>query len=78
MNNKFESCFAIDEQVGFHPSYKQATELCIDGDEQRYGIVVSIRFTKSKVFYDCLCDYLGVIFTNVPSEKVFPIRKFEG
>lgn len=50
-----ESAFNFDQEVN------------VNG---RPGIIVAIRFTKMKVFYDVLDIYYGVILKEVPSEDV--------
>lgn len=46
---------------------RHSDKLCIDGDEKRFGRIVSVKFTKSKVFYSILDDYYGIIFDDVDS-----------
>jgi hypothetical protein len=52
---KLESLFDFDEEVTV---------------QNRPGIIVAIRFTKMKVFYDVLDIYHSVIIKEVPSEDV--------
>jgi hypothetical protein len=70
----FESNYSIDDSITFIPMFKQATEMGI-AQEQMEGTIVSIRFTKAKVFYDILDDYYGRVFTNVDSSNVYPIQQ---
>lgn len=59
----------IDDEVSFRPMYHQQMDLGI-ADEWRDGVVVAIRFTKAKVFYDILDTYFGIMFNTVDSIKV--------
>ena len=52
----FDSKLSIDDLVTFTPMFRQSKKLGIK-QEQMYGTVVAIRFTKAKVFYDILDDY---------------------
>lgn len=69
----FGSQFAIDEQVEFRPMYRHQQEHGI-ADENLTGTIVSVRFTRAKVFYDVLSDYHGIIFDKVDSAKVYKNR----
>lgn len=71
----FDSKLNIDDSVTFTPMFKQAKKLGIK-QEQMYGTVVAVRFTKAKVFYDILNDYYGKVFTNVDSSYVSEIEVF--
>lgn len=71
----FDSKLNIDESVTFTPMFKQAKKLGIK-QEEMYGTVVAVRFTKAKVFYDILDDYYGKVFTNVDSSYVSEIEIF--
>lgn len=62
--------FNIEDNVEFYPTHKQSQEMGI-AQELISGKVISIKFTKAKVFYNILNDYHGIIFENIPSEKVF-------
>ena len=68
--NELPSSLQIDDNVVFVPMFWQQTEMGI-ADDKRYGKVVNIKFTKSKVFYDVLDDYYGKIFIEVDSAKVW-------
>lgn len=72
----FDSKLSIEDLVTFTPMFKQATEMGI-AQEEMYGTVVAVRFTKAKVFYDILDDYYGKVFTNVDSSYVNQIKVFE-
>jgi hypothetical protein len=74
----FDSKLSIDDSVTFIPMFKQATEMGIE-QEEMFGTVVAVRFTKAKVFYDILDDYYGKVFTNVDSSYVnkIEIKKLE-
>lgn len=54
---KFESRFAIGDSVDF-----QIGDECTMG-----GIIVAVRFTRAKVFFDIAEDYYGKIIKNVDS-----------
>ena len=69
----FDSKLSIDDSVTFIPMFKQSTEIGI-AQEEMFGIVVAVRFTKAKVFYDILDDYYGKVFTNVDSSYVNKIE----
>jgi hypothetical protein len=73
-NHIFESTYAIGDVVEFIPMYRDRTAFGIDGEKQD-GVIVSVRFTKAKVFYDCLSDYYGVLFRDIDSCNVNPIEK---
>lgn len=66
----FEANGEIGDMVDFYPTYRQATRMGIDVSSQLYGQIVGVRFTKAKVWYDVVCDYYGVVFSKIPSEKV--------
>ena len=70
----FDSNFSIDDSITFIPMFKQAAEMGI-AQEEMDGTIISVRFTKAKVFYDILNDYYGVVFKNVDSSNVYPIKK---
>jgi hypothetical protein len=74
----FNSKLSIDDSVTFIPMFKQSTEMGI-AQEEMFGTVVAVRFTKAKVFYDILDDYYGKVFTNVDSSYVnkIEIKKLE-
>ena len=74
----FNSKLSIDDSVTFIPMFKQSTEMGI-AQEEMFGTVVAVRFTKAKVFYDILDDYYGRVFTNVDSSYVnkIEIKKLE-
>jgi hypothetical protein len=65
----FESKLNIDSNVLFTPMYRHCQEMGIKPGKM-YGKVVSVRFTKAKVFYDVLDDYYGKVFSNVDSCNV--------
>ena len=71
----FDSKLSIDDVSTFTPMFKQAKKLGIK-QEQMYGTVVAVRFTKAKVFYDILDDYYGRVFTNVDSSYVNKLEVF--
>lgn len=57
----YNSAFAIGDRVVY--------QYC-DGFEEDGGVIVAVRFTKSKVFYDILSDYSAKIDNNVDSALV--------
>ena len=65
----FESKIGIGDQVIFTPMYRHGQERGIELSEG-FGMVVAIRFSKAKVFYDIVDDYHGIVFDNVDSVKV--------
>lgn len=71
----FDSKLSIDDVITFIPMFIQAKKMGIKQEEMR-GIVVGIRFTKAKVFYDILDDYYGKVFANVDSSYVNKIEIF--
>ena len=71
----FESKLSIDDLITFTPMFKQAKKMGIKQEEME-GIIVAVRFTKAKVFYDILDDYYGKVFTNVDSSYVNKIEIF--
>lgn len=72
MTQDFFSTHAIDENIEFIPMYHQQLKHGIS-NEKRYGMIVAVRFTKPKVFYDILDEYYATIFENVDSAKVFSL-----
>jgi hypothetical protein len=69
----FESKLNIGDSVTFRPMFIQAKKLGITQDDL-WGTVVAVRFTKAKVFYDILDDYYSKVFTDVDSANVFEIE----
>lgn len=65
----FPSQHAIDDMCDFIPMERHCELHGID-KESRFGKIVNVKFTKAKVFYDVLDDYLGVIFDMVDSAYV--------
>lgn len=62
----FPSAFAIDDEVWFVPSAKQAEERAITRSPGM-GKIVMVHFSKAKVFYDVLDDYTGEVFAKLDS-----------
>jgi len=63
---EYQSKLEIGQEVIFTPMARHREEFCINAEEH-YGVVVAIKFTKAKVFYDVLCDYYGKVFEMVDS-----------
>ena len=61
----FDSNFNITDSVTFLPRY---------AEEKMEGTIVSVKFTKTNVFYDIIDDYYGKVFTNIDSRYVYPIK----
>ena len=78
--SNYSTSIDIDQRVDFRPNSRDCEAMCIDADNIHYGTVVGIRFTKAKVFYDCSCDYYGIVFRDIPSDYVrIPVNiKLEG
>ncbi len=68
---EFPSALDIGDKVEFRPMYKHQQNHGI-ADVWGYGVIVAVRFTKAKVFYDVVDDYWGLLFDNVDSIKVRP------
>lgn len=69
----FDSKLNIDDLITFTPMFRQAKKMGIK-QEEMCGIIIAVRFTKAKVFYDILDDYYGKVFTNVDSSYVNKIE----
>jgi hypothetical protein len=54
----FPAQFEIGEPVSF---------ITAPGDDERWGSVVKVSFTKAKVFYDILDDYTSSVIGNIDS-----------
>lgn len=67
---EYPSAWAIDDQVHFTPMVVDQERMGISND-QRYGTIISVQFTKAKVWYYILDDYYGEIF-KVDSSRVNP------
>jgi hypothetical protein len=73
---EFESAFSIGEEVNFlHPDIQQYS--IVDGVPQDLciGTVVSVRFTKMKVFYDVFSPYKSEVLYNIHSDNIYGIQK---
>lgn len=65
----YESQFEIGQEVTFIPTMKDCMNYFIE-DEELTGQVVSVKFTKSKVFYDIVDEYYGRLFELVDSANI--------
>lgn len=61
----YQSLFAIGQSVKHR---------LFESDTLKDGVIVAIRFTKMKVFYDILNEYYGEMHKCVPSDNVFDIN----
>jgi len=68
---KFESALSIADAVRFTPMKRQSEKYQITGSST--GMITAVRFTESKVFYDVVDSYYGILFKNVDSNYVTPI-----
>jgi len=68
----FESRFKIGDEIVFISSKLSAI---IGTNEPIYGTIVSVKFTKAKVFYDILDDYRGKIYEEIDSINVATIEE---
>lgn len=64
----------IDDKVSFIPMERHCKEMCI-GKEESWGTIISVRFTKAKVWYEILDEYHGKIFDKVDSVNVWMPEK---
>jgi hypothetical protein len=60
MSGSFTSNFAIGDTV----------VASVGLTEVQHGVVVAVRFTKGKVFYDILADYDARVYLEIPSDDV--------
>lgn len=60
---KFESQFDNWDRVEFR--YKEEGEYIT-----AKGVVVAVRFTKAKVFYDIIDDYYAYVYRDIESDEV--------
>lgn len=65
----FESSRSIEDPVLFTPMAEHCQEFGVSKN-QRHGIIVAVRFTKKKVFYDILDEYYARIFEKVDATNV--------
>jgi hypothetical protein len=65
------SNFQIGQEVVFNPAYKDILEKGLAEDIILDGFITAIRFTKEKVFYDAVSTYYGIVYRDIPSDKVF-------
>lgn len=68
---EFSSALEIDQKVLFTPMQRHCEKYAIEGSKG-YGVIVSVKFTKAKVFYSIVDDYYGILFDDVDSSYVFP------
>jgi hypothetical protein len=61
----FPAQFEIGESVSF---------ITNEGEEERWGSVVKVSFTKAKVFYDILDDYTSTVIECIDSVFVKSLK----
>lgn len=74
MPKEFQSQFGIGEEVSFEPSFRHQKEKLIPAG-RRFGSIVAVKFTKSKVFYDVLGDTCGTVFDGLDSASVANMKE---
>lgn len=62
---QFPAQFEIGEPVSFITS---------PGDDERWGSIVKVSFTKAKVFYDILDDYTSTVIADIDSVFVKTLK----
>jgi hypothetical protein len=62
---QFPAQFEIDEAVSF---------ITAPGDDERWGTIVKVSFTKAKVWYDILDDYTAQVIEDVDSSFVKTLK----
>lgn len=62
---QFPAQFEIDEAVSF---------ITATGDDERWGTIVKVSFTKAKVWYDILDDYTAQVIEDVDSSFVKTLK----
>lgn len=67
----FQSLLKITEQVEWKFSDNEQHPF------DKYGVIVSVRFTKAKVWYDILDDYTGNVFRDIDSCNVKAPMKYK-
>lgn len=67
-----EANYPAQFEIGDSVSFKTKE----DEDEQ-FGSIVKVSFTKAKVFYDILDDYSSTVISEVDSAFVKPIKRQE-
>lgn len=72
-SKRFYSSFSILENIKFLPPARYCNELSIQ-KEACDGFIIAIRFTLSKVLYDIVDTYYGILFKDVDSAFVFDIN----
>ena len=65
----FKSLYTFGNYIKFDAMERHKDKWGIVGTDL-YGMIVGIRFTKAKVFYDVVDDYYGYLFDNIDSSKV--------
>lgn len=63
--NNLPSQFQIGDDVEF-----KRYPIMDEGEPWAWGTVVAVRFTKAKVYYDCIGDVDARVWPEVPSEYV--------
>lgn len=66
---EFTSSLEIDKKIQFIPMEKHCQEFSIK-KESLCGVIIAVKFTKAKVFYDIVDDYWGILFTGVDSANI--------
>lgn len=61
----FPAQFEIGEPVSF---------ITAPGDDERWGSIVKVSFTKAKVFYDILDDYTSTVIADIDSVFVKTLK----
>lgn len=64
-----ETQFPAQFEIGEPVSFKTSEE-----DEERWGSVVKVSFTKAKVFYDILDDYTSTVVEFIDSAFIKPLK----
>ena len=64
-----ETNYPAQFEIGESVSFKTNEE-----DEERWGSIVKVSFTKAKVFYDILDDYTSTVVENIDSVFVKSLK----
>jgi len=67
----------INEEVNFPAQFEigePVSFITAPGDDERWGSVVKVSFTKAKVFYDILDDYTSTVIEDVDSSFVKTLK----
>ena len=74
MSYEFPSTLNLGDKVLFTPMYRDIQSFGLSEDFLGEGEIVAVRFTKQKVFYDCISYYYGALFRDIDSCKVGPVK----